>query len=213
MRSSSSAPPSTTAGRRPCSRPASSTRSRSGTQGLATAFVVTGGKLPGDRTTEAAVAREYAIAHGVPADGHLRRGPGAQHADLAVGRGRRAAGPRDMDSRRLRLGSRPTCCGCCGSPTTWGSTPTARRRRRRPSRRTPLRTAPGDRPRAGRAGGLLRLGRCAAGGAAGRLTPSRLGGPGRWLARLGARREPVWAADRERSRCWAGSARKSRPDA
>ena len=36
-------------------------------RGLATSFVVTGGKLPGDRTTEAAVAREYAIAHGVPA--------------------------------------------------------------------------------------------------------------------------------------------------
>ncbi len=35
-------------------------------QGLAKAFVVTGGKLPGDRTTEAAVAREYAIANGVP---------------------------------------------------------------------------------------------------------------------------------------------------
>jgi uncharacterized SAM-binding protein YcdF (DUF218 family) len=35
-------------------------------QGLARAFVVTGGKLPGDRTTEAAVAREYAIANGVP---------------------------------------------------------------------------------------------------------------------------------------------------
>jgi uncharacterized SAM-binding protein YcdF (DUF218 family) len=34
--------------------------------GLAKAFVVTGGKLPGDRTTEAAVARAYAIAHGVP---------------------------------------------------------------------------------------------------------------------------------------------------
>lgn len=36
--------------------------------GLASAFVVTGGKLPGDRWTEAAVAREYAIEHGVPAD-------------------------------------------------------------------------------------------------------------------------------------------------
>lgn len=35
--------------------------------GLAKAFVVTGGKLPGDRWTEAAVAREYAIQHGVPA--------------------------------------------------------------------------------------------------------------------------------------------------
>ncbi len=37
-------------------------------QGLAKAFVVTGGKLPGDRTTEAAVARRYALDHGVPAD-------------------------------------------------------------------------------------------------------------------------------------------------
>jgi uncharacterized SAM-binding protein YcdF (DUF218 family) len=36
-------------------------------RGLAPAFVVTGGKLPGDRTTEAAVAREYAITHGIPA--------------------------------------------------------------------------------------------------------------------------------------------------
>jgi uncharacterized SAM-binding protein YcdF (DUF218 family) len=34
--------------------------------GLADAFVVTGGKLSGDRTTEAAVARRYAIEHGVP---------------------------------------------------------------------------------------------------------------------------------------------------
>jgi uncharacterized SAM-binding protein YcdF (DUF218 family) len=37
-------------------------------QGIADAFVVTGGKLPGDRTTEAAVARKYAVDHGVPAD-------------------------------------------------------------------------------------------------------------------------------------------------
>ena len=36
-------------------------------EGLAPSFVVTGGKIPGDTTTEAAVARQYAIAHGVPA--------------------------------------------------------------------------------------------------------------------------------------------------
>ena len=35
--------------------------------GIADSFVVTGGKLAGDRTTEAAVARAYAIKHGVPA--------------------------------------------------------------------------------------------------------------------------------------------------
>jgi uncharacterized SAM-binding protein YcdF (DUF218 family) len=34
--------------------------------GFAKAFVVTGGKVPGDRTTEAAVARQYAIEHDVP---------------------------------------------------------------------------------------------------------------------------------------------------
>ena len=37
-------------------------------RGLAKGFVVTGGKLPGDRTTEAAVARQYAVDHGVPVD-------------------------------------------------------------------------------------------------------------------------------------------------
>lgn len=35
--------------------------------GLATTFVVTGGRMPGDRTTEAAVARDYALERGVPA--------------------------------------------------------------------------------------------------------------------------------------------------
>jgi uncharacterized SAM-binding protein YcdF (DUF218 family) len=35
-------------------------------RGLAPLLVVTGGKQPGDRTTEAATARAYAIAHGVP---------------------------------------------------------------------------------------------------------------------------------------------------
>ncbi len=34
--------------------------------GLARSFIVTGGKLPGDRTTEAAVARQYAIDRDVP---------------------------------------------------------------------------------------------------------------------------------------------------
>jgi uncharacterized SAM-binding protein YcdF (DUF218 family) len=37
-------------------------------EGWADWFVVTGGKLPNDRTTEAEVARDWAIAHGVPAD-------------------------------------------------------------------------------------------------------------------------------------------------
>ena len=36
-------------------------------KGVAPIFIVTGGKLPTDRTTEAATARTYAIARGVPA--------------------------------------------------------------------------------------------------------------------------------------------------
>ena len=39
--------------------------------GIAPYFVVTGGKLPADRTTEAATARRWAIAHGVPASAIL----------------------------------------------------------------------------------------------------------------------------------------------
>jgi uncharacterized SAM-binding protein YcdF (DUF218 family) len=35
--------------------------------GIAPVFIVTGGKLPNDRTTEAAAARAYALAHDVPA--------------------------------------------------------------------------------------------------------------------------------------------------
>jgi len=39
--------------------------------GIAPVFIVTGGKLPDDRTTEAAAARAYALGHGVPADAIL----------------------------------------------------------------------------------------------------------------------------------------------
>jgi uncharacterized SAM-binding protein YcdF (DUF218 family) len=39
--------------------------------GLASYFVVTGGKLPDDRTTEAATAMAYAIRHGVPKEAVL----------------------------------------------------------------------------------------------------------------------------------------------
>lgn len=35
--------------------------------GIASTLIVTGGKIPGDRTTEAAVARAYAVEMGVPA--------------------------------------------------------------------------------------------------------------------------------------------------
>lgn len=44
--------------------------------GIARYFVVTGGKLPADRTTEAASARTWAIAHGVPASAILGENQG-----------------------------------------------------------------------------------------------------------------------------------------
>jgi uncharacterized SAM-binding protein YcdF (DUF218 family) len=45
-------------------------------EGMAPYLVVTGGKLPGDRTTEAAVARAYALERGVPADNILMEDQG-----------------------------------------------------------------------------------------------------------------------------------------
>jgi uncharacterized SAM-binding protein YcdF (DUF218 family) len=39
--------------------------------GIAPRLIVTGGKQEGDRTTEAATARDYAIGHGVPAEAIL----------------------------------------------------------------------------------------------------------------------------------------------
>lgn len=44
--------------------------------GIAPYLVVTGGKLPADRTTEAATARKWAIAHGVPASAILSENQG-----------------------------------------------------------------------------------------------------------------------------------------
>ena len=44
--------------------------------GVADYLIVTGGKLSGDRTTEAGAARAWAIAHGVPADAILAEDQG-----------------------------------------------------------------------------------------------------------------------------------------
>ena len=72
-------------GRRPVRRPAVADLRRParprGRRSISRAsrrrLVVTGGKADGDRTTEAATARAYAIARGVPADGDPGRGPAA----------------------------------------------------------------------------------------------------------------------------------------
>ncbi len=45
-------------------------------EGLARVLIVTGGRREGDRTTEAAVARAYAVAHGVPDEAILQEDHG-----------------------------------------------------------------------------------------------------------------------------------------
>ena len=67
-RSSSSVRPSTTAARRPCSRPGWTTPSRCTWPGPRAVPRRDRRQAAGDRTTEAAVARAYAIERGVPAD-------------------------------------------------------------------------------------------------------------------------------------------------
>ena len=58
--------------------------------GIAPILIVTGGKASGDRTTEAAAARAWAEAHGVPASAILAEDQGTDHARVAGGRGRRS---------------------------------------------------------------------------------------------------------------------------
>jgi uncharacterized SAM-binding protein YcdF (DUF218 family) len=53
--------------------------------GLAPYLVVTGGKLPGDRVTEAATARAWAIARGVPADAILSEDQGRTTIESMTG--------------------------------------------------------------------------------------------------------------------------------
>lgn len=53
--------------------------------GTAPYLVVTGGKLPGDRTTEAAVARAYALERGVPADHILMEDVGRSTLESLAG--------------------------------------------------------------------------------------------------------------------------------
>lgn len=53
--------------------------------GLAPVLVVTGGKAIGDRTTEAAAARDYAIGHGVPAAAILSEDVGRTTVESLVG--------------------------------------------------------------------------------------------------------------------------------
>ena len=125
--SSCSAPPSSTAGRRRSSRPGSTTPSTS-TEDMAPVLVVTGGKAEGDRTTEAAAARAYAMARGVPAAAISMEDEG--RTTLESLQGVAACSATGASATRCSSAIRPTCCGSCGWPGTSGSSRTARRRGR-----------------------------------------------------------------------------------
>lgn len=74
-------------------------------EGVAPWFIVTGGKLPGDRTTEAAVARRYAVAHGVPESAIFGEDEAHNTLDSLAAV---AVQMRDRDLRRVVLVSDPT---------------------------------------------------------------------------------------------------------
>ena len=103
--------------------------------GVAPRLVVTGGKADGDRTTEAAIARAYAIARGVPADGDPGRGPQPDDARVDPRRRPRCCASADLATRGLRVATRPTCCASCAWPATRASTASG----------SPTRTSPIDR--------------------------------------------------------------------
>ena len=82
--------------------------------GLAPTLVVTGGKADGDRTTEAASARAYAIARGVPASAILVEDTSRTTRESIPASASSCATiiwPMRSSSRIGR-----TCCGCCGWP-------------------------------------------------------------------------------------------------
>lgn len=74
-------------------------------EGVAPWFIVTGGKLPGDRTTEAAVARRYAVAHGVPESAIFGEDEAHNTLDSLAAA---AVQMRDRDLRTVVLVSDPT---------------------------------------------------------------------------------------------------------
>ena len=107
----------------------STTRSSCGRQGLAPLIVVTGGKQPGDRFTEATASANYLLDRGVPDAQILPRGAGTHVVGVAR-RGR--AHPARARARRGDPGvaTRTTRCASVASPMSSASPRTSRRRAR-----------------------------------------------------------------------------------
>ncbi len=141
--------------------------------GIADSFVVTGGKLPGDRTTEAAVARKYALNHDVP-DGSIW-GENEAHNTLDSLRAVAA----EMKQRGLKSAvfvSDPThMLRVLRIAHDLGHRGVRVAHAHLPGGAGPRSPAVGDGPRAGRARGVLRHRRGAGGGAARELTSGSAG--------------------------------------
>ena len=115
-------------------------------------LVVTGGRAPGDRFSEAQAARAYAVAHGVPSDRILDESTGRDTLESLDERGRRLPHARP-EQRHLRQRSDPHAAGPAD-----GDRPGPDRVRlagdRQPDRQRPLQRGRCDGPRAGRPGPL-----------------------------------------------------------
>ena len=95
-------------------------------EGRAPLLVMTGGRPEGDRSTEAATARDYAIGQGVPAASIRMEDGGRSTLESLRGRRRRSSSGRPS-SRPSSSRTGATCCACCGWRATSGSRRTGRR--------------------------------------------------------------------------------------
>ena len=89
--------------------------------GVAPRLVVTGGKAEGDRTTEAAAGRAFAIGLGVPRGGHPDGGPEPDDARVDPRRVRTCSTPAAPGTRSSCPIVR-TCSASCGWPSDEGVT-------------------------------------------------------------------------------------------
>ena len=99
-------------------------------------LVVTGGKRPGDRTTEAAVARRYAIDARRARGGDLRRGRGRTTRSTRCAPSPARCSERGLRPRGVRLRPDPHAAGPADRARPRASRRTARRPRPRPSSAT-----------------------------------------------------------------------------
>ena len=106
-------------------------------RGYAPYLVTTGGKLPGDRDTEAARRAPTPSATACPPIGDPRWRHRPQHARVARRTSRAIFDEHGLHTRPVRVAIGPTCCGSCGWRQDQGIEAGARRRPTSPDRQRP----------------------------------------------------------------------------